>query len=220
MPIINMVYKPKKPRQPAPAPSNAIARRPLTSGTTVNDLIWSYTLTNTNNVTFWDVWWIDCATFSWSNYLGVDMNRNAFSVSLWAYITDASVSSWDRAIIASYTRSGSNYYWSDFVIRSDRWITLYMLAFGVRSMGTPSQIIQNWWTHFVFCNWNWAKIYINWVLQASSEENANLRSPFYIWDNEGSFIWAISSVARRDWEWTATEIADYYAQNKWNYWIS
>ena len=196
--------------------ANTVAYYPLTSTTTVNDQSGNnYNLTNTGSVTFWTYKWVNCASFSGSNFLkySLSYDKRAVTFSWWGY----------------YIRKNTNNewfvrWWPNF----SAWIDNGSNRLNFWWISWPILTSDSNWGHIVttYDGGTTAKLYYNWVLQGTNTSlspqtwwwftigNANINSTTDYWK------WWISEVIVENKVRTDQEIADYYNQTKSDYWIS
>lgn len=103
----------------------------------------------------------------------------------------------------------------------------------VQGQNEYTYTLSNWaWTNLIcVCDNAWTQLlYINWVLAATGSTrtwngtslwtnnawelfvNTAITTPLYFW-------WQVDEAIVENRGWTATEIADYYQQTKWLYWV-
>ena len=205
--------------------ANTLAYYPLDSTNTVNDMKGSgtaFNLTNNWSVTFWTTAWVDCATFSWSNYLEYSSYSpswmSEFTISCWTRVTNAS-SRWVFFIWKSNTSLECM-----AIIYNNEWSPNWLCA--------PYNIWAWWqsasrdvWTHLV-CVYSSGtyNLYVNGVAWNSYSWTVELDSwVIRVWygaTNENKHYWQISEVIIENKAWTGQEISDYFDLTKADYWIS
>ena len=200
--------------------SNTVAYYPLTSSTTVNDLSWnSRTLTNSWSVTFWTYKWVDCAYFSWSNYLynsSVYSNQNAITVSWWMYFIANSqysdnVFRWGNNLWPWVDRTNNNNF------RCSPWLSAY-IAISSDTTWRHYAFTYSWWSTWTL------KFYVNWVLiwtysSATPPSSSWIAISRSYNNNEGYFKWWQSNIIVENKVRTDTEVLNYYNKSKSNYWL-
>lgn len=212
---------------------NTVAYRPLNSTTTVNDQSGNgYTLTQTWG-SFTTLDWVDCFYNGWSTtgYFTLEsaplipIGNSDRTISLWLNPTTYSTS-YDNAPLSYWNRSIS---WDAVYMRID---TSGNYLAGVQTENINwSSMIANSWTLLTFTSsWNTFSFYINWVLQGSNSDatisTAAISSsyPFYLMKlastSSHQVRWYLSEVIIEDKNWTATEILNYFNDNKAKYWLS
>ena len=189
--------------------ANTIAYYPLTSNTTIYEQSWkNKDLTNTW-ATFWLYQWVDCAYLSGNVYmynstqywLSWDVQ---FTASIWAYFIDK----WEWA-------ANPRFYWND------NW----NIWFNPWGNTTNYELQQSVWSNLiVMYDWTKSYLYINWTQIAEYTASTNFSNwPLWIWKYAVSWTnywkWGLSEFILENKAWTAQEVADYYNQTKWNYWL-
>jgi hypothetical protein len=202
--------------------ANTVAYYPLDAD--FNDASWnSRNLTNTN-ATITTLNGVDCAYYngsSYSTYTWATLPRTARTMSVWA--NGAAI---NDGVIVDIKKYNENNAWALATIFYGNSVLVADLS-GVDA-GLPCQ--ANTWYHVVATQeWNTVKIYVNWnlVWTESNRPDYSTRTPngWALWSQFNGFHnsalnWHLSKVILEDKVRTAQEIADYYDQTKWDYWIS
>lgn len=197
--------------------SNTVAYYPLTSSTTVNDSSWNWhTLTN-YNVTFWELQWVDCWTWSATSsaqYLSVNnISATDYTINYWIIVPDV----WTSYQTHYYMWS----YWYVWCRQKNNNLYFYASSW---SATTISWVTTDKWHNIVVTkNWSSWVIYIDWVQKATMTANVWIdtsgtwfdiwwwqRWHIYLWWWMSNFI--IENKAR-----TQEEITSYFNSTKWDY---
>lgn len=211
--------------------ANTVAYRPLTSTTTVNDQSWNnYTLTRTWG-SFTTIGGVDCFYNGWwtSGYFTLNSAPKipswsaARTISLWVKPTNYS-RSYDRYILDyGGQTAGSG------VAFLTTMYGLYEVLVVTDYMDWASVIVARKLLTFT-TSWSGYDFYINWVLQWHSSYALNtsavsssfplrlMRQNTTTSDNN-QLRWYLSEVIIEDKAWTATEIENYFNDNKSKYWL-
>ena len=207
--------------------ANTLAYYPLTSTTTVNDMSGNNkNMTNNWSVTFGNVLWVDCATFSWSNYLNKGESlftwSATFTVNLWYKKT------WNYDNHTNLFTIGTSNGKNNFLIWGyPSWdkINHLMLWWWDNDRDTLYIVPSNTWINIIVTHSWWAvNVYINGNLQYTWTVDYNIQS-WYTWvwcspTNSTPMIWNMSNLIIESSQRTSQEASDYYNLTKWNYWIS
>ena len=171
------------------------------------------------------------AEFSWSSHLTASsgvISVQTFTISFWAKLNSNSS---EQCLVAN-ADSASNW---------DSWINITKFPNSYNIYGLYGKWTAVWW---MFTNpvnpWSWTwvhyvsvfegsnsiKTYSNWNLDDQASISSNIAYPsvnFSLWGSEirwRNFDGWLSEVIIENVARTAQEIADYYNQTKWDYWIS
>jgi hypothetical protein len=206
--------------------ANTIAYYPLTSTSTVNDQSGNnYNLTNNWSVTFGTQWWVDCATFSWSNYLSRTSSlftwNPTFTYNVWLRQTSTHSSTENIVAIWSGYSTNSFIMW----IKSS-WNILYTWWWTNDRDTWYTPPLNTWINLWVTYASNVIRVYINWT-QIFSDTLTSFTIPststniwtWVGWSSSPKFIWNMSNTIFENKQWTATEISDYYNWTKSKYWL-
>jgi hypothetical protein len=220
--------------------ANTILYLPLESD--VKDYSPNNRWTFSNSWTLGTKWWVNCwycgtswyiSLWTWAySYLKPSTNKATYS--FWAYLDwynsyngrffEFAV---QNQIYMSFCRNGNS--WQFRCVTLDSWWD--------KAVNLDTQIGTQQWVYITLVveNSNWY-VYKNWTLiwTVTSMKNnwfgswgrsyqqwcniAGNRSATSSSDNE-SLNWWISQFIVEDKPWTAQEVANYYNQTKWNYWI-
>lgn len=205
MPIINMVYKPKKPREREPS-ANTLAYYPLK--TDWNEASWKswYDIQGQTSISFseWVANFYSSSAYFWTSIAWFK------TMSLWVYKDSAggAIIWWDGSV---------NYY---IYIDADNFNGVNISA----NWNYTLWSIQSWQRRHLVIISNWyLKCYIDWQL-TWTQNWANIGwSAKWLWNrdnrNSGRYKWKMSELIFEDRERTADEIQAYYNQTKANYWL-
>lgn len=205
---------------------NTLVYCPLNSTDTYTDQSGNNVQTTSSWVSFWTYQWVDCAyfDFNWSHKILIPAIAWTFpymTMSVWSYMTNNDAvtqifmiewwntnlslqpsSSWQ---LQSQTYDGADHYVTD--------------GNGLNAWHHNLVVWDNWTSYF-YVDWQliWSDsgssitgMYISdGALWWHAQNNANI---FAYW-------WYLSEAILEDKARTAQEVADYYNQTKWNYWIS
>lgn len=201
--------------------SSTLAYYPLTSTTTVNDQSGNNRNLTNANVTFGSYKGVNCAYFNGSSsalYATMPSNPQALTLSWWMYFV------WNWRSAESYNGHFWRW-WSNFwpyvsnesnkkFVCSPWWIGTYYLT---------SDTVWKYVT-VTFNGSNTVKLYVNWVLDwTNSSASVPSWTAFAIGSNYNHnwnrWKWGVSEFIVENKVRTAQEIANYYNQTKWNYWL-
>lgn len=228
------LYKAYIGEDPAWKPNaHTVAYRPLTSTTTVYDQSWNnYTLTQTGG-SFTTVDGVDCFYNGWSttgyfNLTSADKIPTwsaARTILLWVYPTSYS-SSYSRYFL-SYWRS-TNAGKMDLTINTEK-----KCAFSIWGTSKSWAVMNTTGRTLITLRTNGANTYLhlNGLQQASYTETLTTNAisssyPFRLMrlntstSSNYQVRWYLSEVIIEDKNWTATEILNYFNDNKAKYWLS
>ena len=215
---------------------NTVAYFPLMNDS--NEASWKAVTTTDNNVNYSTLGWVKCANVGTKGWIQVTTSvfntANTWTeqtMSFWLYqnVMPNGTSRWHfefekQNIYSFYFLSRSNniyrYEWN-----GDAWSTI--------DVSISGGDIWNW-VYFTLVNSSsWKYIYKNWTLIWSGNWSSTPR-----WSRQDPSSWESYILCSRDWPlaWTSTnwglrelifenkvrtaqEIADYYNQTKWNYWL-
>ena len=178
-----------------------------------------------HNMTYTTQSWVSCAYFNWSNWY--------ISLPWFWTLSSLTVSLWTNS---SYSWSMSNTPFSTWPTTNNANFQIYNNATDLaasRWNWSNSDYLSTWidctdwtWHNIVVSNGSdWLKIYVDWVLKASSNNVRTVKSDnwyCFIWYWRTSpiyYLWYISNVIVENKVWTATEVSTYYNNSKSIYWL-
>jgi hypothetical protein len=214
--------------------ANTVAYRPLTETTTMYDQSWNnYNLTKTDDGSFTTLWNVSCFYNGWSSIGYFTLNS---APKIPSGNADRTILLWARP--SSYSSSYSRYF-LDYG-GSSAGTAVYLTIntskkyyASVSSKGiTWNTMPTNAWSLMTFVSsGNTFYLYANGELQWSNS-NATINTtavsssyPFSLMGQNTSTStnyqvrWYLSEVIIEDRAWTATEIANYFNNNKEKYWL-
>lgn len=213
--------------------ANTVAYRPLTATTTVNDQSWNnYNLTQTW-WSFTTLNWVSCFYNGWSTtgYFNLTSapkipSGNADrTISFWGSPSGYS-SSYQRWFI-SYGQDSSG---KSMYIGTSTWWA-YRVYFNGTYLTNPSAFTAWTWALITFVgNWTSKYLYVNWIQVATTTYTQSTTAvsssyPFRLMRQNTSSSsnqqvrWYLSEVIIEDKAWTATEVENYFNDNKSKYWL-
>ena len=198
---------------------NTLAYFPLTSSSTINDISWNNkNLTNSWNVSFWTYQWIDCAYFSWNNYLYNNSfwtNQRSLTVSWFMYFVNFS-SGYDKNIFRWWNNLWPRIESNQNILHCSPWLQ--------QSISVQS---NSKWIHYVFTyDWNGTlKFYVNatliWTNSTASPPSSSWISISRSYQSNYSFFkWWQSEIIIEDYTRSQEQITKYFNKMKSKYWIS
>jgi hypothetical protein len=157
------------------------------------------------------------------NFTNKDNMSWAWTVSVRALTTD-SINQWFLSQSSSSWTNRALHLWYS---TEGRW-----LVFALYSNDADTQSTQraNWQWHNYTFTWNWStwyNIYVDWT----SVKSWTLSSWFYssnnsaqiwwwqiFWSTQNEFKWYMSEFFIETWQWSASQVLEYYNKTKRNYW--
>jgi hypothetical protein len=204
--------------------ANTIAYYPLKEDVLDYSGNWNNATWNPNSFTGW------VANYSWASTTLPTLLAQAKPLTLSVRINDWGVWVWTHNISVLWQHTYS-WYWLCLTYNME-WNNNYRVGFVLSANSWNSFLIEKtypnkiiWW-HLVTLtrDANIANLYIDWeyIGQTTYSWKTSNRT-FYLWYDHWYDGWAwngkISELIFEDKTWTAQEVADYYNQTKWNYWI-
>lgn len=207
--------------------ANTLLYMPMNSVSQEIDQSGNNVPTSNSWVTFWTYQWVDCGYFNRSHIQITTpfVIPGNITILCWCYNTWYYYSSTDWKVFDARNNSSTVLMW--YTNNNNMWYFSYNqtnLISGDKS--------QNEWVLAVVTvdsSWN-ATIYTKWANSDTSTTDSRTWASFTptymnVWNewNNGAdryFLWGLSNLIVEDKVRTAQEVADYYNQTKWNYWIS
>lgn len=209
--------------------ANTIAYYPLTSETTVNDMSGNgYNLSTSWTVTYGTWLWVDSMVGgSWylsTQITTIPVSDSARTLSIWAYLPSITynkyLTMWFYGTAMSFHSQHQMCYNT-----YDNTVTPYLWNYYDDLFNSAiNNSLPQWYNIIYVYDWTAQYLYNNWVLIA--QQNIALttgNNTLYIWSNASwndKFSWNLSALIIENVAWTAQDVADYYDQTKWDYWIS
>lgn len=207
--------------------ANTLAYYPLDATNQLNDMSWNnYTLTQNTWYTFGTYAGVSCVSMTWdanNSYLSSSSVPNGDNRTALARIYCTRWNYWNQAVVCTWVS-----YMTDIIgmwVSQNKW---YVSDRKTADTSWTTNVING--RHllaFTWTSWSWIKLYVDWVLEATSWNYTRSTSTSFTigsktYTDSGSqwtepYQWYISNVIYEDKIWTAQEISDYYDQTKANY---
>lgn len=199
--------------------ANTIAYYPLTSTTTVNDMSGNNRNLTNGWVSFWVYQWVDCAYMSSDVFLYNNSNYWLswnFTANIWSFFTV----SWSEYRQPRFLWNNS---WNIWIWYYESYKIWYNPKATETNTTPPS-----WWALLtVSYDGVNSKLYVNWNNVDTTAKSWYTYAwwPLWIgryvtWEAANNRRWWLSEFILENKARTDQEVADYYNQTKWDYWIS